>query len=161
MFSKKPEQSSPPPPAAEPVANGGSTFSVIGEDVTITGDVEASADLHVDGTIRGDMMCASLVQGESSRIEGAIRADTARLSGEVEGIIEARELIVLKTARIEGDVSYDSIMIEQGAAVHGRFAPRTTTQDKPQGPRDDERQEDQGDEENSARSEVSRISLAG
>jgi cytoskeletal protein CcmA (bactofilin family) len=105
------------------VANGGSTFSVIGADVTIRGDVEASADLHVDGSVVGDLVCASLVQGESSRIEGAITADTARLAGAVKGTITVRELVVLKTARIEGDVHYEALTIEQGAHVDGKFAP--------------------------------------
>jgi hypothetical protein len=44
----------------------GSTFSVIGADVVIKGDIAATADLHVDGTIEGDIKCASLVQGEAS-----------------------------------------------------------------------------------------------
>ena len=66
------------------------TFSVIGADIVIRGDLEASADLHVDGTVQGDIACASLVQGESSRIEGAINAETARLSGTVKGTITAR-----------------------------------------------------------------------
>jgi len=35
--------------------NNGSTFSVIGPDVSIKGDVTATADLHVDGTIEGDI----------------------------------------------------------------------------------------------------------
>lgn len=102
----------------------GSTFSVIGTDVTIRGDIEASADLHVDGTVLGDLACANLVQGESSRIEGAITAERARLSGHVKGTITARDLVVLKSARIEGDVAYETLTIEQGAAVEGRFAPR-------------------------------------
>ena len=100
-----------------------STFSVIGADVTIRGDIEASADLHVDGSVVGDLVCASLVQGESSRVEGAIVADTARLSGTVKGTITARELVILKSARIEGDVHYEALTIEQGAQVDGRFAP--------------------------------------
>ncbi|MEO6040765.1 MAG: polymer-forming cytoskeletal protein [Croceibacterium sp.] len=98
------------------------TFSVIGNDVIIRGNVEASADLHIDGTIEGDIVCASLVQGESSRVEGAISADTARLSGTVKGTITVRELVVLRNARIEGDVHYESLTIEQGANVTGRFA---------------------------------------
>lgn len=101
----------------------GSTFSVIGSDVTIRGDIEASVDLHVDGKVIGNIACASLVQGESSRVEGEIKAESARLSGEVQGTIEVRDLIVLKTAKITGDVSYDTLTIEQGAAVDGRFAP--------------------------------------
>jgi cytoskeletal protein CcmA (bactofilin family) len=104
------------------VASNG-TFSVIGADVVIRGDLEASADLHVDGTVQGNISCTSLVQGESSRIEGAINAETARLSGTVKGTITVRELVILKSARIEGDVHYDALTIEHGASVEGRFAP--------------------------------------
>jgi len=101
----------------------GSTFSVIGSDVTIKGNISASADLHIDGTIDGDITCAALVQGEKSSISGAVVAESARLAGRVAGSITARELVILKTARIEGDVHYDALTIEQGAEVDGRFAP--------------------------------------
>lgn len=105
------------------MANPGGTFSVIGPDVTIRGDIQASVDLHVDGKVTGNIECASLVQGEGSRIEGEIKAESARLSGEVQGTIEVRNLVVLKSAQIDGDVSYDTLTIEQGASVDGRFAP--------------------------------------
>jgi cytoskeletal protein CcmA (bactofilin family) len=104
------------------VASSNPTFSVIGTDVTIRGDLSASADLHVDGTVEGDIACASLMQGESSRIEGAIEAQTARLAGRVKGTISVRELVILRSAVIEGDVHYDALTIEQGAQVEGRFA---------------------------------------
>ena len=124
MFSKKPDQTSPGVPTRSPVRPvASSTFSVIGADVTIKGDIEASADLHVDGSVIGDLVCASLVQGETSRIQGAITADTARLSGAVKGTITVRELVILKSARIEGDVHYEALTIEQGAQVDGKFAP--------------------------------------
>lgn len=105
------------------MANGSGTFSVIGPDVTIGGDIEANTDLHVDGTVIGNVRCTSLVAGEGSRIKGEIKADTARLSGHVEGTIQAKNLVVLKGARIEGDVTYETLTIEQGAAIDGRFAP--------------------------------------
>ncbi len=123
MFSKKPEPSLPEVTERPPMASQSATFSVIGQDVTIRGDVEASADLHVDGKVVGDLTCASLVQGESGLVEGAIHAETARLSGKVKGTIEVRQLVILKSARIEGDVSYETLTIEQGASVEGRFAP--------------------------------------
>lgn len=126
MFSKKPADqtpSAPPPrPGAKPMG-GSATFSVIGADVTIKGDIAASADLHIDGMIEGDIRCAALVQGEGSAIHGAVSAESARLAGKVTGSITARELVILKTARIEGDVHYDALTIEQGAEVDGRFAP--------------------------------------
>lgn len=101
----------------------GSTFSVIGTDVVIKGDISATADLHIDGTIEGDIKCASLVQGESSSISGGVVAETARMAGKVSGSITARDLVILKSAQIDGDVHYDALTIEQGAQVDGRFAP--------------------------------------
>ena len=110
------------------MAQGNSTFSVIGSDVTIKGDVSASVDLHIDGKIEGDIKCASLVQGDGSVIKGAVTADSARMSGKVVGSITAKELVVLKSAQIEGDVHYDALTIEQGAQVDGRFAPNARAQ---------------------------------
>ncbi len=126
MFSKKPAESAPSSqPMARPAVSG-STFSVIGSDVVIRGNIEATADLHIDGRVEGDIACASLVQGPSSHVEGAIEAETARLAGTITGSITARELVVLKTAKINGDVHYDALTIEQGAEVEGRFAHRVS-----------------------------------
>ena len=122
MFSKKPAPTKRPLVSNTAMAN--STFSVLGADTAIKGDISASVDLHIDGRVEGDIACASLVQGESSEIAGNVQAETARLSGTVRGSIRARELIVLKSARILGDVHYDALTIEQGAQVEGRFAPR-------------------------------------
>lgn len=121
MFSKKP---GPDTPVSGSSRHMGSTFSVLGADTLIRGDITASADLHIDGKVEGDITCASLVQGESSAITGAVSAETARLAGTVNGTITARELVILKTARIEGDVHYDALTIEQGAQVDGRLSPR-------------------------------------
>ncbi|WP_284123848.1 bactofilin family protein [Parerythrobacter aestuarii] len=107
------------------MAKSSGSFSVIGSDVTITGNISASTELHVDGSIEGDITCASLVQGETSTVKGGIKAESARLAGKVEGSIDARELVILRTASITGDVHYDALTIEQGASVDGRFAPRT------------------------------------
>lgn len=125
MFSKKPA-STPIPTAPAPKSMAGkSTFSVIGSDVAIKGDISASADLHVDGSVEGDIACTSLVQGEGGKVTGAIEAETARLAGHVVGSISARDLVILQSAKIEGDVHYDTLTIEQGADVEGRFAPRS------------------------------------
>jgi len=107
---------------------GNSTFSIIGPDVTIKGDIHASADLHVDGRVEGDIACASLVQGEASVIVGSLEAETARLAGHIAGSIHARELVILRTARVEGDVHYDALTIEQGAQVDGRLSHRVPGQ---------------------------------
>ena len=128
MFSKKPalpRATSAGNAMASNTRGGASSFSMLGADLAIKGDISAQADLHIDGRIEGDVDCTSLVQGESSAIHGAIRAKSARLSGAVHGSIEAGELVILKSARIHGDVAYDALTIEQGAQVDGRFTHRT------------------------------------
>ena len=106
--------------------SSGGTFSVFGADIRITGNVAADADLHIDGHVEGDVTCTALVQGESSEITGAVKAERARLAGTIHGTITVKELTILKSARIIGDVHYDALTIEQGASVEGRFAPRGT-----------------------------------
>jgi cytoskeletal protein CcmA (bactofilin family) len=124
MFSKKPTAEH------KPVANAhsgtGSTFSVLGADTSIKGDINAAADLHLDGKVEGDIACATLVQGESGEVVGGIRAECARLSGLVRGTVSARDLVILKSARLHGDVQYDTLTIEQGALVDGHLSPRST-----------------------------------
>ena len=128
MFSKKPAARLPQIPQGSVMSK--STFSVLGADLKVKGDIDASADLHIDGRVEGDVACVSLVQGESGEIVGAVRAESARLAGTVRGTISVRDLVVLKSARIHGDVHYDALTIEQGAQVDGRFSPRTATADE-------------------------------
>jgi cytoskeletal protein CcmA (bactofilin family) len=107
------------------MSSAGPTFSVLGPDITITGDLTASADLHVDGKVQGDISCVALVQGELSEITGIVVAESARVAGRIKGSISASVLVILKSARIEGDVTYEALTIEQGAQVDGKFAHRS------------------------------------
>jgi cytoskeletal protein CcmA (bactofilin family) len=102
-----------------------STFSVLGGDVVVTGNIAATVDLHLDGRVEGDISCATLVQGRDSVIRGAITADVARLAGTVEGSVSVKDLVIQASARITGDVTYESLTIEQGSQVDGRFSPRS------------------------------------
>ncbi len=123
MFSKKTEVRAIAPARPAMGSNAmATTFSVLGVDLAIKGDITASADLHIDGHVEGDITCATLVQGEASVINGAIKAQSARLSGTVHGGIEIVQLTILKSARIHGDVAYESVTIEQGAQVEGRLS---------------------------------------
>ena len=121
MFSKKPE-STARPSASSPMS--GSTFSVLGPDIAIDGDLKAIADLHLDGNVAGDISCAALIQGEGSEVTGLVVAESARVAGTIKGSITANMLTILKTARIEGDVTYGALTIEEGAQVDGKFSHR-------------------------------------
>ncbi|MBR0552225.1 bactofilin family protein [Stakelama marina] len=122
MFGNKKNGHDQARPMAPTSGNGKrGMFSMLSPDIVVTGNIEASADLHIDGRIEGDVACAALVQGSESHIVGSIRADAARIAGTVEGGVQARELIVEAGAVITGDVEYQSISIETGAQVDGRL----------------------------------------
>ncbi len=105
--------------------SSGHTFSIIASDVEIVGNLNAKVDLHIDGAVQGDVMCGSLVQGESSVINGKVVAEVARLSGKVDGSIEARDLSIEASARITGDVIYENLTIAPGGQVEGKFKHRS------------------------------------
>lgn len=101
--------------------NSGHTFSIIASDVEIVGNLTARVDLHIDGKVQGDVSCGNLVQGEGSIIAGKVIAESAKLSGHVEGSIEANDLVIESTARIMGDVVYTNLTIAPGGQIEGKF----------------------------------------
>jgi len=119
MFASK-----QPGAAARPARNGAQRMSIIGAEVIISGDLATDAQIHVDGRIDGNVRCAQLIQGPEGIISGNIVADDARLAGTVEGTVTAATLTVEATARILGDIAYDTIGIEAGARIDGRLARR-------------------------------------
>ena len=121
MFSR---DRSTPGPAAKPARVGAPGLSFIGPEVVVSGDVATEGQLHVDGRIEGNVKCAQLIQGMQGVIAGNIDADEARLAGTVEGVVVARTLFVEASARIMGDVAYETLSIDAGAQIDGRLARR-------------------------------------
>ncbi|MFL6845673.1 MAG: polymer-forming cytoskeletal protein [Allosphingosinicella sp.] len=103
---------------------GGGNFSYIGAEMTITGDIVTESELHLDGKVIGDVSCGSLSQGEGGEVRGNITAREARLAGLVDGAVEAGVLTLEASARITGDVLYESFSVAAGAEVEGRFKRR-------------------------------------
>jgi cytoskeletal protein CcmA (bactofilin family) len=105
-------------------AKGRDTYSFIGPEVVVTGDIASPGQLHVDGKVTGDVRCGSLSQGESGAISGNIQAEEARLAGLIDGAVSAGTLLLEATARITGDVLYGTLTVATGAQVDGRFKHR-------------------------------------
>jgi cytoskeletal protein CcmA (bactofilin family) len=102
------------------VRSGSGTLSFLGSEVTITGNIGGQGNLHIDGRVDGDVNCASLIVGHSGQVNGNITADDAKIAGTVTGTVAAKVLTIEASARITGDLSYDSVSVETGAQVDGR-----------------------------------------
>jgi cytoskeletal protein CcmA (bactofilin family) len=114
-------------PSAAKRGNG--TLSYIGGEVTITGNISGGGDIHLDGSVEGDVGCNTLILGSGGRVRGNIVAEKVTLGGSVDGTVSAASLTVEKSARIAGDLSYDMISIENGAQVDGRMMRRNASAD--------------------------------
>jgi cytoskeletal protein CcmA (bactofilin family) len=124
MFSK------PAKPAAEPVATprqpdtrgrpATTPASFVAGGILIEGDMATAGDLHLDGTVRGDLNVGFLTLGESGSVTGAIKADTIEVRGRVIGTITARQVKLGATAHVEGDIRHAELSIDAGAHFEGR-----------------------------------------
>lgn len=120
MFSREKTSVTLPKPSR----SGAPGLSFIGPEVLVSGDIATDAQLHVDGRIDGNVRCHQFVQGEAGIVAGNIHADEARIAGTVEGQINVRTLFVEASARVMGDIAYETISIDAGAQLEGRLARR-------------------------------------
>ncbi|NVJ70518.1 MAG: polymer-forming cytoskeletal protein [Alphaproteobacteria bacterium] len=124
MFSKSKEDMKKPVNnnVQAPRSGGATTPSLIASDVQIEGNVTTKGELQLDGSITGDLVCGGLVMGESGSVQGTIAADNVTIRGAVKGQIRARSVRLEKSAVVEGDVIHESLSVEAGAKLTGRFA---------------------------------------
>jgi cytoskeletal protein CcmA (bactofilin family) len=94
--------------------------SIIGEDLTVTGNVLSKGEVQVDGQIQGDVHCSSLIVGENAQITGGIVAEDVIVRGRVMGSIRGTRVTLQASAHVEGDVFHKSLAIEQGAFFEGK-----------------------------------------
>lgn len=94
-------------------------MSVIGADIVITGNIEASVDLHLEGRVIGDVRCATLILGEDSSIKGRVYATRVKVSGIVDGAIETKDLAVEASARVTGEITYERLRVSNGGVLEG------------------------------------------
>ena len=109
-----------------PATSGSGGMSFIGGEVVITGNVAGQGDLHIDGSIEGDVACKSLILGAAGRVKGNVAAERATVAGTVDGTINAGQLTIEKAANVKGDITYQSVSIENGAQVEGRLTQRSS-----------------------------------
>ncbi len=101
--------------------------SLIGVGSTITGDIQFSGGLRIDGHVIGNIKSigdkpGTLVLSEMAKIEGEIDVGHVVVNGTVAGPVRAMEYLeLLPKARVTGDVSYKTIEIHVGAVIMGRM----------------------------------------
>jgi cytoskeletal protein CcmA (bactofilin family) len=104
--------------------------TLLGRGTVLTGDLEFTGGLHVDGAHHGNVRGlegstpATLWVGEPGRVHGNVEVAVAVINGEVVGNVRGSERVVLGAkARVTGDVSYGVIEMTLGARIEGKLVP--------------------------------------
>ncbi len=97
-----------------------STASVIGPDLTITGNLVSKGEVQVDGEVQGDIHGTYVVIGEKARITGGIVAEEIVIRGHVMGSVRGKRVMLQSSSHIEGDIYHQALAIEQGAFFEGK-----------------------------------------
>jgi len=120
----EPKRTPPPAPQTYEAATPQTRVaSVISKALKITGQLESTEDIQVDGEVDGDVRGVSVKIGSNAKVKGTVYGDTVELAGTIEGKIEAKKVILTSTAHMAGDVVHQDIRIESGAYIDGHCRP--------------------------------------
>ncbi|HEY3234298.1 MAG TPA: polymer-forming cytoskeletal protein [Polyangiaceae bacterium] len=95
--------------------------TLIGDGVTVEGEVMAEEEVVVQGTLRGRLSSTDAVSvGGSGVVEADVTGTTLSIAGQVTGDVNASERVDLQAGgRLIGDVRAARLTIADGASFKG------------------------------------------
>jgi len=93
----------------------------VGRNIILNGEIKSCEKLVVDGTVEAKLNEAhSIVISSSGHFKGNADVNEADISGTFEGTLSAKNLLIIrKSGKILGSLSYGRITIEDGGQVVG------------------------------------------
>ncbi len=106
-------------------AQGTGRRLVIGEGITMSGEIESCDTLVVEGTVEAALKGASVLEiAEKGMFYGTVEISEATIAGKFEGELTVNgRLTVRSTGSIVGAVSYKELSVEAGAVIDGKINP--------------------------------------
>lgn len=111
--------------------------SLVGQHTELMGDMRFTGVLHVDGTIKGNVVAEDgtgsvLSVSENGTIEGDVRVPHVVLDGVVVGDVYASDHVeIASRARVTGNVYYNLIEMAVGAEVNGNLVHQAQANEAP------------------------------
>src|SRR5262245_34787905 len=114
----------PTPPPDLGSRSSGSTVGVrsqsfIDASLSIMGDLHTDGDVQLDGRVCGNISCAQLIVGKDAAITGTVTAEQAVVRGTITGTIRSPVVILQDTARVESEITYTVLAVDDGATFEG------------------------------------------
>lgn len=101
------------------LSNGHSHFSAGSK---ITGELQVPGLVELLGHVDGKISADAVMIEEVGSMEGELYATKIAIKGQFEGRIFGGTVILHSSARISGEIRYETLSIENGAQVNSRCA---------------------------------------
>ncbi|MGD2096917.1 MAG: polymer-forming cytoskeletal protein [Desulfobacterales bacterium] len=115
----KPETLAPKP---VPSQSARADNTIIGENISIEGDILGNENLVIEGSMKGNVQMEGhdFTVGTKGRVEGEIKAQNVKISGQMIGNIHTKGKVeITKEADFMGDIQAKGISVEDGAYFKG------------------------------------------
>jgi cytoskeletal protein CcmA (bactofilin family) len=102
----------------KPVVEMQAISTLLGEGCILDGNLRAPSFVRIDGQINGDVFVEDgLILGETGLITGNIVTKEMVVFGTVNGNIQVGSLEIKATGRINGEISTQTLMVENGGVL--------------------------------------------
>ena len=116
------------PPNAKPPAKRDTIPSIISKDMNILGNIISDGNIDFNGTIQGNIRCNTLTIRANGTVHGDIVANHVHVYGKVTGLIRVKNAEFYESCRVEGVIMHETLTIEDGAFIDGKFKRITKVQ---------------------------------
>lgn len=96
--------------------------TVVGPSVKIQGDLNSEGNIRIEGSVAGKVKTTqSVLIGEAAKLTADVNAGSAIVGGEIQGNMKiSGNLVLQKTARVNGDITCAILRVEDGAQFTGK-----------------------------------------
>ncbi len=103
------------------VGGNNEIIGFIGKGMRVEGSIHFEGTVRIDGEFKGDVDTKGrIVVGDSAQVEAQLKVDTAIVSGEIRGVIEATKRVELKApGKVFGDIKTPTLIIGEGVIFEG------------------------------------------
>ena len=96
--------------------------TMIGPDAKIKGPINLEQGIIIYGQIYGDVITKGSIRvAKDGIVQGNVRGSNVILGGTIIGHVKSEDSVILKkTSKLKGDISYRKLHIEDGAQFEGQ-----------------------------------------